>query len=70
MSVGRSHRSVPAAARRWLEAWSLLVPAGRREDWLEEWEAELAELWRRAGRSPRRYGCRGPAVVRYLSGAP
>ncbi len=56
--------------RVWLGLLSVLVPVARREAWLEEWEAELWQLWRRAGRAPRRYGGRGVAVARYLIGAP
>lgn len=58
------------AARVWLGLVSALVPGSRRRAWLAEWEGELWELWRRAGRSPRRYGVRGLAVARYLAGAP
>ena len=58
------------AARAWLAVLSNLVPEPRREYWLEEWEGELWELWRRAGRVPRRYGGRAAAVAGYSLGAP
>ena len=58
------------AARAWLSLLAGLVPEPRREYWLEEWEGELWELWRRAGRAPRRYGGRPGAVLRYSIGAP
>jgi predicted permease len=57
-------------ARRWLRTVSACVPPGRRLDWLDEWEGELWQLWRRAGRVPRRYGRPRAAVLVYLAGAP
>lgn len=59
-----------SVVRAWLAFLSGWVPEQRREYWLEEWEGELWELWRRAGRAPRRYGGRVPAVLGYSMGAP
>ena len=61
---------VVRAGRSWIALVSRLVPEARRSDWREEWEAELWQLWRRAGRARRPRGGRSAAVVRYLVGAP
>ena len=69
MSGGRWPRSaVLLASRVWLNAVCLLVPRGRREEWLEEWEAELWQLWRRQEGGAR--VSRLVALPRYLMGAP
>lgn len=50
-------RLLPIAAR--------LVPAGKRQDWLREWEAELWHLaGRAAGRAADSAGSRSPAITR------
>lgn len=56
------------AARWFLVLVSVLVPSPRREEWLEEWSAELWQLLRRV-----EHGGRGGGVVAmtaYLAGAP
>ncbi|MBW3552391.1 MAG: hypothetical protein KY466_02710, partial [Gemmatimonadetes bacterium] len=71
MSAPRGSGSSPSRlARVWLGLVAALVPAGRREDWLAEWEAELWQLRNRSPRAARRHGADGRALLAYLAGAP